>query len=42
MGVVIVMLVAGAVKAFGGTLPSLSPEAQKQLLAPTLEAEGVS
>ena len=40
MGVVMVMLVAGAVKAFGGTLPALSPEAQTRLLAPTLEAEG--
>ena len=40
MGVVMVMLVAGAVKAFGGTLPALSPEEQTRLLAPTLEAEG--
>ncbi len=35
-----VMLVAGAVKFLGGTLPTIGPEEQTRLLAPTLEAEG--
>ena len=40
MGVVVVMLVAGGVKFLGGSLPTIGPEEQTRLLAPTLEAEG--
>lgn len=40
LAVVMVMLVAGAFKVFGGSLPAISPEEQTRLLAPTLEAEG--
>lgn len=42
MGVVVMILVAGAVKFLGGTLPTIGPGEQTRLLAPTLEAGGGS